>query len=155
MLAGMPCREWMSMRIVIAQPEHSVENFMDRALYEHSFQELPVVDDAGRYLGMVSQKAIRAVPREAWAETKLSTIMDRHARAVSGAHSMAIVERDLALGHHDYLPVVNPKTDQLVGILSGSDILHARQVAQDAARPRRPKLTVIPIRRKKETSNDE
>ncbi len=59
---------------------------------------------------------------------------------------MAIAEKELALGHHDYLPVVDPGTDQLVGIISSSDILRARQHAQDVLEAGGAKVTVIKSR---------
>jgi len=56
--------------------------------------------------------------------------MDRSARTVCPTHSMAEVEKFLAAGRYKYLPVVNPRTDQLIGILSSTDILRARHKAR-------------------------
>ena len=56
---------------------------------------------------------------------------------------MATAERELALGHHDYLPVVDPATDQLVGILSSSDVMSARRHAMDVLETGKAKVTVI------------
>ena len=61
--------------------------------------------------------------------------MDPGARTVCADHSMAHAEKELAKGNHDYLPVIDPATDQLIGILSMSDILRARSRAQDILRP--------------------
>ena len=69
--------------------------------------------------------------------------MDRGAKTICGSHSMAIAERELALGHHDYLPVVDPATDQLIGILSSSDVMRARQHALDVLETGKAKITVI------------
>ncbi len=151
LLASTPCRNWMSTRIVAAKAEQTLAQFMERHLVEHSFQELPVVNDKGTFLGMVSIKSLRAVERDRWGQTPVSAVMDRKAKTVCAAHSMAIVERELALGHHDYLPVVDPATDQLIGILSSSDVMRARQNAQDVLATGKPKIAVLEYRRNSQT----
>jgi CIC family chloride channel protein len=143
LLGSMASRNWMTTRIVVATPEQSLAEFMERHLVEHSFQELPVVDDKGIFLGMASLRSLKSIPRDQWERTPVSAVMDRTARTVCGAHSMAIVEKELALGHHDYLPVVDPSTDQLIGILSSSDVMRARRQVQDVLETRKAKVTAI------------
>jgi len=140
-LATMPSRDWMSTRIVAATPDQTLETFMERHLVEHSFHELPVVDDRGTFLGMASVKSLKAVPRERWPVTPVSQVMDPVAKTICAAHSMAMAEKELARGHHDYLPVVDPATDQLIGIVSSSDVLRARQSVQD--HPGRARISVM------------
>ncbi len=125
-LAAMLCRDWMTTRIVVAPPDQTLAQFMERSVMEHSFRELPVVNNLGVFEGMVSLKSLRSVPRDDWDSATVSHLMDRTARSVCGTHSMAAAEKELALGSHDYLPVVDPATDQLIGILSSSDVLRAR-----------------------------
>lgn len=130
-LARMACRDWMTTRIVIAHPHDGLADFMERSLVEHPFQGLPVVEsESGRFLGFAEVKALKSVPRNHWGTTDISAIMDRTARTVCPTHSMAEAEALLAAGHYNYLPVVNPRTDQLIGILSATDILRARHHAQ-------------------------
>lgn len=71
------------------------------------------------------------------AESILKTLSSLRidARTVCADHSMAYAEKDLAKGNHDFLPVIDPATDQLIGILSMSDILQARNRAKDILRP--------------------
>jgi chloride channel protein, CIC family len=151
LLANTPCRNWMSTRIVAAKAEQTLAQFMERHLVEHSFQELPVVNDRGSFLGMISMKSLKAVPRDQWGRTPVSSVMDGKAKTVCAAHSMAIVERELALGRHDYLPVVDPATDQLIGILSSSDVLRARQHAQEVLEMGKPKITILNNRKTSQT----
>ena len=143
LLVTMPGRNWMTTRIVATTPDQTLAEFMERHLVEHSFQELPVIDGNGIFLGMVSLKSLTSVPRERWSATPVEAVMDRGAKTICGSHSMAIAERELALGHHDYLPVVDPATDQLIGILSSSDVMRARQHALDVLETGKAKITVI------------
>ena len=130
-LARMACRDWMTTRIVVAHPNDGLADFMERSLVEHPFQGLPVVaPETGCFCGFAEVKALKSVPRNHWATTDISAIMDRQARTVCPTHSMAEAEALLAAGHYNYLPVVNPQTDQLMGILSATDVLRARHHAQ-------------------------
>lgn len=131
-LGRMPCREWMTTRIVVAHPLDRLSDFMERSLVEHSFQGLPVVEPkTGRFLGFAELKALKTVPRDQWPTTDLAAIMDRTARTICSTHSMVDIETLLAAGRYNYLPVVQPRTDQLIGILSSTDVLRARQRAHE------------------------
>jgi Mg2+/Co2+ transporter CorB len=57
--------------------------------------------------------------------------MDNRARTVCSYHAMTIVEQEMAHGAHDYIPVVDPATDRLIGILSTKDVLRARVHANE------------------------
>jgi CBS-domain-containing membrane protein len=136
-LSTMPCGEWMARRIVVSSPNESLASFHDRAVLEHTFDELPVVDGDGIYLGLVAMKSLRLVPQEKWTKLPVTQIMDARARTVCAHHSMKLVEQELAQGAHDYLPVVDPATDHLVGMLSGSDILRARTRVNEVVQTKR------------------
>ncbi|MEO8662970.1 MAG: chloride channel protein [Bryobacteraceae bacterium] len=142
-LSSLLCRDWMTNRIVVAHPDLTIAKFMERALYEHSFKELPVVDSQGGFRGLASLKSVKSIPKDEWLTTTVSAIMDRSAHTVCANHSMARVEQELAVGRHDYLPVVDQGTDQLIGILSSSDVLRAREQAREALHRSVPKITVI------------
>lgn len=138
LLGDVPSGTWMTTRLITAPPEQTLAEFMDRHLVEHSFQELPVVDAGGVYLGMVALKSLMAVPEDAWRRTPVRAVMDGQAKAITALDTMAAAEKELARGHHDYLPVVEPETGRLVGVLSASDVMRARQSAlEDLASHRR------------------
>ena len=63
-LATMPCGEWMTRRIVVASPNETLAHFHDRAVMEHTFEELPAVGKNGTYLGMAATKSLRMISRE-------------------------------------------------------------------------------------------
>jgi chloride channel protein, CIC family len=135
LLSSFRCRDWMTTRIVVAYADHNLTSFAERSLHEHTYQELPVIAPDGRFLGLANLRSLRSVPKSQWVSTSLEKIMDPGARTVCAEHSMAHAEKELAKGNHDYLPVIDPATDQLIGILSMSDILRARNRAQDILRP--------------------
>jgi CIC family chloride channel protein len=133
-LSSMLCGDWMTRRIVVASPTETLARFHDRAVLEHSFDELPVINEDGTFLGVAAMKSLRIIPQHKWAELPITEIMDRQARTVCENHSMKVVEQQLAHGVHDYLPVVDPATDRLIGILSARDVLRARARVEELAR---------------------
>jgi chloride channel protein, CIC family len=135
LLASFRCRDWMTTKITVAYPDHNVTEFAERSLHEHTHQELPVISYDGRFMGLVSLRALRSVPKSQWISTSVEKILDPAARTVCAEHSMAYAEKELSRGAHDYLPVIDPATDQLIGILSMSDILRARRRAHEILRP--------------------
>jgi Mg2+/Co2+ transporter CorB len=76
------------------------------------------------------------IDRERWPTLSVTAILDTRARTVCAYHGMAVVERELARGAHDFLPVVEPATDGLIGILSARDVfrarVHANEIMQSA-----------------------
>lgn len=114
-LAGMPCSEWMTRRIVVASPGESFAKFHDRAVLEHTFGEPPVVARDGTFLGLAAMKSLRFISQGRGLTTPVTQITDRGARTVCPYHSMAIVGTKLAHGAHDYIPVVDPATDHRQG----------------------------------------
>ena len=96
------------------------------------------------FRGMGTEGAIKMALSRLVKEGKLKRV----AHSVCSNHSMARVERELALGHHDYLPVVDEATDQLIGILSASDVLRAREQARESNLAPRAKVHIVrPIRK--------
>ncbi|MGC4083714.1 MAG: chloride channel protein [Vicinamibacterales bacterium] len=142
-LASLRCGEWMTTRIVVAHERQTLDRFMERAIVEHGYSALPVVGPHGRFVGMTSLRSLRAIPRDRWSSTPIGEITDRNAKTVCAAHSMANVEQALALSPHNYVPVVDEKTDQLIGILSSSDVTRAREQVRDIKRIALSNVTVM------------
>ena len=83
---------------------------------------LPVIDEKGVLLAMVSVGHLRSVPSKEWRRMTVDDVMDRQVRTLCPEHSAADADGTFEQTPYDYIPVVNPRTYQLVGILSHSDI---------------------------------
>lgn len=136
-LAMMPCGDWMTKRIVVASPNETLAAFHDRMIQEHAFQELPVVAKDGRFLGIATLKSLRLIDRARWSSLPVTAITDERARTVCAYHGMDVVEKELAHGAHDHLPVVDPATDRLIGVLSARDVLRARMYVKESSQTQR------------------
>ena len=117
-----PVSAVMTKRIVTARPEDTLEQFSHSVLLAHHFKALPVIDDQGVLLGMVGLTHLRSVPMAEWKNVRVEHVMDPAVRTVCAQHSVADAERALRRGPYDYVPVVDPASYVLVGIVSDSDV---------------------------------
>ncbi|HXJ21239.1 MAG TPA: chloride channel protein [Polyangia bacterium] len=121
-LAKIPVEQLMVTRIVTASPSQTLESFAHSVLVTHQFKALPVIDEKGVLLAMVSVGHLRSVARNDWARVIVSDVMDRSVRTICPEQSAADADATFNQTPYDYIPVVDPRTYQLIGILSHSDV---------------------------------
>ena len=131
-LLDVPLAKIMTTRIVTATAEQTLDTFSRSVLLKHHFKALPVIDAQGALRGMVAVEHLRDAPPETWNTATVGDVMDASPRTLVASHSAADAERVLAGGGYDYVPIVDPSTYRLVGIVSITDIYRARS-AQTAA----------------------
>jgi CBS domain-containing protein len=66
-----------------------------------------------------------------WRAVRVADVLDPTARTVCAQHSVADAERALRRGPYDYVPVVDPQSWVLLGIVSDSDVY--RSLGEHAA----------------------
>jgi len=71
---------------------------------------------------MVGLAHLRSVPMAEWRKVLVAHVMDPRPRTICSHHTVSDAERALRQGPYDYVPVVDPTTYRLVGIISDSDI---------------------------------
>ena len=133
----------MTRSIVVESPHETLTHFHDRAVMEQTFKQLPVVAKGGTYLGTAATKSLRLIYREKWATTPITASMDNRARTVHSYHAMTIVEQVMAYGARDYIPVVDPATECLIGIPSTKDVLRARVHASKLMQAHQNNTTLV------------
>lgn len=121
-LRDLPVAGVMTRGIVTARPEDTLEAFSRSVLVEHHFKALPVVDEGGVLKGMIALSHLRGVPMAEWRRILVGQVMDPAARTLCSHHTVADAEGILRKGPYDYVPVVEPTSYVLVGIVSDSDI---------------------------------
>lgn len=126
-LAAVPLPRIMTTRIVTVTPEQTLDTFSHSVLLKHHYKALPVIDDVGAFKGMVSLTHLRGVPMADWRHVRVQQVMDPQARTLCPHHTAADGARALRSGPYDYVPIVDPLTYQLVGIISLSDVYRARE----------------------------
>ncbi len=125
-LATIPIRVVMSTQLVAAFPAQTLEEFARTTLLEHHFKALPVVDSNQGFKGMIGMQHLRTIPMAEWKTSRVADVFDINAPTLGPNQSLAEAESALLAGPYDYIPIVDPATNQLVGIISLSDVLRAR-----------------------------
>jgi CIC family chloride channel protein len=125
-LAKVAVTKIMTTRIVTVTPEQTLEEFSTSVLLAHHFKALPVIDGEGNFKGMMSLAHLRGVPIAEWKQRLVGDALDPRARTLCPQHSAADAERAMRNGY-DYVPIVDPTTYRLVGIVSLSDLYRARE----------------------------
>jgi CIC family chloride channel protein len=134
LLATVPVTSIMTTtRIVTVSPDQPIQAFSTSVLLGHHFKAVPVIDAEGVFKGMVSLTHLRSTPVESWERTRVAEVMDAQARTLGPHHTASDASQVLQQGPHDYVPVVDPDTYRLVGIVSQSDIYRARKAHESAA----------------------
>ncbi|HSM92582.1 MAG TPA: chloride channel protein [Anaeromyxobacteraceae bacterium] len=121
-LREVPVTAVMTRQLVTARPEDTLEVFSHSVLLEHHFKALPVVDEGGMLKGMIALAHLRTVPMTEWRRVQVAEVMDPDVRFIRTHDAVADAEGVLREGPYDYVPVVDPTSDVLVGIVSDSDI---------------------------------
>jgi CIC family chloride channel protein len=134
-LAAVPIRSVMTRRIVTVSPAQTLDVFARSVLLGHHYKAVPVIEDDGLLRGMMSLARLRTVALEDWGRVRVEDVMDASAKTLCAHHCIADARRVLQAGA-DYVPIVDPLTYQLVGIVSTTDVERAPVPAAAESRPR-------------------
>lgn len=116
----------MTEHVVTLSPEDSVHDAIN-AFTEHTFHHLPVVDDAGRLLGIVSDRdVLRALARTAATDARrpvrVDSVMTRDVRTGAPDMTIATAIQIVVFLRINGLPIVD-ETGRLRGIVTTTDLL--------------------------------
>jgi CBS domain-containing protein len=99
-------------------------------LADHDIGGLPVVDDTGRLVGVISQTDLvrlraSAAPRSTWPALRVRDVMTRPAETIRGSASIQDAARAMTVRGIDRLVVVGDDAETAVGVISDSDLVRA------------------------------
>jgi len=125
-------RDWMTKDVITVTPEISMMK-ASKLMREHKISRIPVVDDSGRLLGIVSDRDLKeASPSKATSldmhelyyllsEIKVKDIMTKAPLAVRPSETVEKAAVLLMNNHFGGLPVVDENL-KVVGIITDSDV---------------------------------
>lgn len=133
MLEGLTVSRLMRPAEMVVPPQTTVASLVNDWLLYHEERSCPVVDGAGRLLGVVTLTDVRKAPRDAWESTTVSQVMTPLDSVVTTSPREDLGRAFEKLLHTDAreLPVV--EGDRLVGMLHRLDI--ARWIELQAPAP--------------------
>ncbi|PYQ66137.1 MAG: site-2 protease family protein [Acidobacteria bacterium] len=101
----------------------SVLGLVQSYIYRYHFKMFPVVDDAGRLLGCVTSRQVRALPRDEWDRQTVGSLAERCSpenTIQAGTDAMEALSRMSRTGISRLMVVDG---DRLLGVLSLKDLL--------------------------------
>jgi Zn-dependent protease/CBS domain-containing protein len=122
-LEGEPVSRFMRPDPVTVPRAISVLELVQSYLSRYQFKMFPVVDDAGRLLGCVTSRQVRALPRDEWERQTVGSLAERCSPENSippGTDAMEALSRMSRTGTSGLMVVDG---DRLLGILSPKDLL--------------------------------
>jgi len=129
-LRGIPIRRIMTADPVAVPPGISVAQLIDDYVYRYHHKMLPVVED-GHLVGCVSMNDIKAVPRERWAATTISKIMQPCSAATAIAPDTDAMEALSVMSRTQNGRFLVVEGDRLVGVITLKDMLKFLSVKLD------------------------
>lgn len=115
--------------LVVVAPTVTVDVVAD-VLADHDIGGLPVVDAAGRLVGVVSQTdlvrlAASSFPWSAWSDLQVRDVMTQPAVTIRGSASLGEAARAMTERDVNRLVVVGDDTETALGVISDSDLVRA------------------------------
>jgi CBS domain-containing protein len=115
--------------LVVVAPNVPVD-VVAEMLADHDIGGLPVVDDAGRLVGVVSQTDLlrlgaSSVPWAAWPALQVQDVMTQPAVTIRGSASLREAARAMTERGVSRLVVVGDDTETALGVISDSDLVRA------------------------------
>lgn len=132
-LEPLAVREVMTRDVVHIPADASVGRAVDDYFWRHHVSSFPVVAD-GRLVGILSIRQLGNVPRERWAETTVSDVMQRIDDSLTAApgDDLWAAFQKLSANGLGRLAVVDG--GRLAGYLSAKDVLHVLTVSSAGGR---------------------
>jgi len=121
--------DFMAGDLVVVAPNLPVD-VVAAVLADHDIGGLPVVDGAGRLVGVVSQTDLvrlqaSPVPWSAWSVLQVRDVMTQPAVTIRGSASLREAARAMTERDVDRLVVVGDDTETALGVISDSDLVRA------------------------------
>lgn len=122
LLEGEPVRRFMNQNVVSVSPQLTLEELVDRYVYEHHYKLFPVIDN-GRPTGTVSTRRIKEVARDQWSTTRVADVLEplTDGRTVRPDDDALAALKKMRTEETSRLLVLDG--DRLVGILALKDLL--------------------------------
>jgi Zn-dependent protease len=145
-LRGIPVRRLMTPSPVAVPPDISLAQLIDDYLYRYHHKMFPVVED-GRLVGCVSLSDIKTIPRERWASTTVSSVMQpcTPATAISPDADAMDVLSTMHRTQNSRLLVT--EGDRLVGVLTLKDMLEFLSLKLELEEPKQAGVRFAGARR--------
>ena len=121
-LRGVPVRQLMTPDPISVPPSIDLAQLIDNYVYRYHYNMFPVVED-DRLVGCVGMNEVKRVPRERWASTAVSSIMQRCSAATAIRGDQDAMEVLSLMSRTGNSRLLVTEGDRLVGMITLKDML--------------------------------
>jgi Zn-dependent protease/CBS domain-containing protein len=135
-LEGEPVSRFMHPDPVTVPRAISVQELAQGYIHRYRFKMFPVVDDAGRLLGCVTDRHVRSLPREDWERQTVGALADRCSPENTIQASTDALEALSRMSRTGASRLMVVDGDRLLGILSLQDLLRVFSLKMEPEKTR-------------------
>ncbi|HJT89519.1 MAG TPA: site-2 protease family protein [Bryobacteraceae bacterium] len=136
-LAGEPIERFMRRDPVTVPPDISIQDLVERYLYQYDFKMFPVVDREDHLEGCVTPNDIQGIPKEEWPRHRVEEVTRPCAQANTigpDADAMKVLNQMQETGQNRLLVT---ERDHLLAVVSARDLMRFLATKMNLEGPRR------------------
>jgi Zn-dependent protease/predicted transcriptional regulator len=126
-LSGVKVKDIMVQEMVSIPPSLSVEEAVNHYFLRHGFGGFPVFDD-GRFMGFITLKEIKNIPREGWRQKRVSEILASHNRRWEVPPEASVMKALEMMIREDKGRIVVTQNDSVIGLITRNGIARYMQI---------------------------
>ena len=126
-LSGIKVKDVMVRDIVTLSSSITIDEAVDKYFLRCSYGGFPVMDD-GKFLGIITLKEIKNVPREDWSKVKVSDILVPHNKKWEMSHDSNVMKALELMIKEDKGRIIVMENDKIVGLITRNGIARYLQI---------------------------
>ena len=126
-LSGIKVKDVMVRDIVTLTSSITIDEAVDNYFLRCSYGGFPVMDD-GKFLGIITLREIKNVPREDWSKVKVSDILVPHNKKWEMTHDSNVMKALELMIKEDKGRIIVMENDKIVGLITRNGIARYLQI---------------------------
>ncbi|NOZ26289.1 MAG: CBS domain-containing protein [Nitrospirae bacterium] len=126
-LSGIKVRDVMVTDIVTLGPDATIDEAVNHYFLKYAFGGFPVFDD-GRFLGFITLKDIKKVPREDWERVRVSDVVVSHSRRWEVSPETDVIKALELMLSEDRGRLVVTEGGKVIGLITRNGIARYMQI---------------------------
>ena len=126
-LSGIKVKDVMARDIVTVNSSIPIDEAVDKYFLRYGYGGFPVMDD-GKFLGIITLKEIKNVPREDWSKVKVSDILVPHNKKWEMSHDSNVMKALELMIKEDKGRIIVMENDKIVGLITRNGIARYLQI---------------------------
>jgi len=126
-LSGIKVKDIMAKDIVPLNPSVSLDEAVNQYFLRHGYGGFPVIDE-GKFLGIITLKEVKNVPREDWGKMKVSEVYVRHDKKWEVSVNDDVTKALELMIKEDKGRIVVTERDKIIGLITRNGIARYVQI---------------------------